>query len=296
MWQSSDFLSILNPRGKQPIDYIIESKDDKNLLAFLVFDFEEDDESDSVSQEKKYFLMIKNDQYRMKTGMSLFQKFYTIKDQQTQRACLSIMGKLLTEMVQIDDINGQTAISEVLKMENDIFRHEILKRLTAYWLIDSQDYDHYKAILSDISPYYRLILTIKENNLSEFEELFPKYLEITEQIHESIVQGDCNFLLEIALSRGQRKVIDAITDCQVFDANKFLIKSDLSLVESKDTHYLMSRLLQNGYYLGNDGFLSDWITFEVLKDFLDSRVIENGKLKRLTQALIGDEMGWDGMG
>lgn len=67
LWRKRDILIHQNPLGREPIDYVIQSRDDENLFGFLVFDFLQ--ESDVVTKSSKnYFLKLKNDQYIRKTG------------------------------------------------------------------------------------------------------------------------------------------------------------------------------------------------------------------------------------
>ena len=289
LWRKRDVLVSYNPLGKLPIDYIIESNDDENLFAFLVFDF--DGESETVTKaSKKYFLKLKNEQYLRKTSESLFQKFYSIFDKECEEICLNILEKLLQEMRQIIDIKGETAIDVVLKMENETTKRSILKLLMTYWRIYSKEYLHYKQILSQMSPYYKLILTLKERNEYEFENFFPRYLEIMKEIsgenhYESLVRQDCNSLLEFALQNSQRKAINIIINCPIIDANRVLIQSDDSSFNSQNAHYIMSKLLEKGYFLGHDNSDQhvpiDWISAQVFEDFLDSRVSEDGEREKI---------------
>lgn len=284
LWRKRDILVAMNPQGKHPLDYIIESNDDENLFAFLVFDFE--GESETVTKaSKRYFLKLKNEQYTKKTGESLFQKFYSIIDENCEHICFDIMEKLLKEMRQIVDIKGETAIDYVLKMENEDYKQKILKLLMTYWKIHSKDYNKYKIVLSDLSPYYKLIFSLKERHEFEFQENFPKYLEAMEAKHgekyESFVQVDCNSLLEFALNHSQRKAINTIIECPLIDANKVSIRCDDSSFDSQNAHYIMSKLLEKGYYLGSEDeerVPSDWISAQVFENFLDSRVSEDGKI------------------
>lgn len=284
LWRKRDILVAMNPKGKHPLDYVIESNDDENLFAFLVFDFE--GESETVTKaSKRYFLKLKNEQFTQKTGESLFQKFYSILDENCEEICFGIMEKLLKEMRQIVDIKEETAIDYVLKMENEDYKQKILKLLMTYWKIHSKDYGKYKNVLSDLSPYYKLILALKERHEFEFQEYFPKYLEAMEAKHgekyESFVQVDCNSLLEFALNHSQRKAINTIIECPLIDANKVSIRSDDSSFDSQNAHYIMSKLLEKGYYLGSDDenrVPSDWISAQVFENFLDSRVTEDGKI------------------
>lgn len=283
LWRNNKVLIVPNPIGKLPIDYVIDSNDDENLFAFLVFDF--DGESETVTKaSKKYFLKLKNEQYKEKTGQSLFQKFYTIIDENCEKICFDIMEKLLVEMRQIVNIKEETAIDQVLKMDNDTYKHKILKFLMTFWKPFSKDYEKYKSIFCELSPYFQLILALKERHEQHFEYFFPRYLEAMKkkhgEEHQLMVQKDCNSLLEFALNHKQRKAINIIINCPLIDANKVSIKCDDSTFDSQMAHYIMSKLLEKGYYIGKDEHRvpSDWISAQVFEDFLDSRVTEDGKI------------------
>ena len=189
-------------------------------------------------------------------------------------------------MQQIVDIQGETAINDVLNMKNEVYKHEILKILLTYWKIFSKEYSYFKAIFSNISPYYNLFLTLKEGHEFEFEELFPKYFDNLKEKYgkseiEDIFQQDCNSLLEFALHKGQRRAICTIIDNPAVDPNKVVIKVDESSFDNQNAHFLMSKLLERGYYLGNGNsgkhVPMDWISPQVFGDFLDSKVKEDGK-------------------
>lgn len=282
LWRKREILVQANSKGKQPIDYVIKSNDDENLFAFLVFDHNAESETVTKSS-KKYFLKIKNEQFKQKTGESLFQKFYKIIDEDSADIIIGILQKLLEELHQIIDIKDETDIDAVLKMENEIYKDRILKLLMTYWKIYSKDYNHYETILADLSPCYKLILTLKERNEIDFEELFPKYLKVMKdkygERYEAIVRKDCNSLLSFALANSQRRAVNTIINCPLTDANKVSIKTDGQMIDSKNAHYVMSKLLEKGFYLGNadDRVPIDWISSQVFEDFLDSRITEDGK-------------------
>lgn len=194
------------------------------------------------------------------------------------------MEKLLKEMRQIIDIKGETSIDEVLKMQNDFYKHKILKILMKYWKIYSKEYNHFKTVLSELSPYYMLILTLKERHEFEFEDFFPKYLEMMKKKHgtddyELKVREDCNSLLEFAMKHQQKRAISTIINCPLIDPNQVVIKSHDSSFSSQNIHYVMSKLLEKGFYIGNDNqhVPIDWISTQVFDDFLNSRVSEDGE-------------------
>jgi hypothetical protein len=275
-----------NNIGKLPIHYVIESNDEANLFAFLVFDFEE--ESEGVKKSSKhYFLKNKNQQYLERTKETLFQKFYNIINKENEDIIFNIMEKLLVEMQQIVDINGECALNVVLKMENEIYKHKILKLLINYWKVHSKEYFNYKIMISSLSPFYKLLFALKERHEFEFEELFPQYIDKMKAKHDDpqqcveSVRDDCNDLLEYALNNSQRRAINTIMNCELIDANKVFIKSNDSSFDSQNAHYLMSKLLEKGFYLGNDNDTKrapiDWISVPAFEEFLNSRINEDGK-------------------
>lgn len=284
LWRKRDILTLANLKGRLLIDYVIMSNDDENLFAFLVFDFEQEAESVSKSS-KKYFLKLKNEQYARRTGKSLFQRFYSIIDEDTEEIIFSIMKKLLAEIGEIFDIKSEAAIDEVMAMDNENFKHKILKLLTSNWRVHSKEYFHYKKILSDLSPYYKLLLSLKEHNEIEFEEFFPNYINLMhtkycDDIYEVKIREDFNSLLEFALQHKQRRALSLILNCPLIDPNKVIIKSRDSSFDSTHVHYIMSKLLERGFYLGNDTphVPIDWVSTQVFENFLNSRVKEDGEI------------------
>lgn len=198
------------------------------------------------------------------------------------------MNKLLKEIVEIFDIKTQTAIDEVIMMDNESFKHKVLKLLTAYWRVNSKEYHYYKKILSDLSPYYKLLLSLKEHNEIEFEEFFPTYINLMnikygDDRYELKLREDFNSLLEFALHHKQRRALSLILNCPLIDPNKVIINLRDSSFDNQHVHYVMIKLLQRGFYLGNDDkhVPIDWISTQVFENFLNSRVKEDGKFKFL---------------
>lgn len=198
------------------------------------------------------------------------------------------MNKLLTEIGEIFDIKTEAAIDEVLKMQNENFKHKILKILLSSWRVHSKDYFYYKKLLSDLSPYYKLLLSLKEHNEVEFEDFFPNYINLMRSKHgddtyETKVREDFNSLLEFALHHKQRRALSLILNCPLTDPNEVIIKSHNSSFDNQHVHYVMSKLLERGFYIGNDNqhVPSDWISSQVFEKFLNSRVKEDGEWKIL---------------
>lgn len=286
LWRKQDILVKPNFRGKLPIDYVIEANDEGNLFSFLVFDF--DGESETVTKaSKKYFLLLKNQQFVERTGKTLFQYFYSIINPECDDIIYAIIEKLLREMKRIVDIETETSIEEVLSMENEVYKYRILELLITYWKPYSKKYLQFKSTLSEFSPYYKLLLALKENNEEEFQDFFEHYVKLMRDTYgdyryEYKVRRDCNSMLEFAIKNGQKKAIEMILDLELVDPNKILFSRQMyqSQIDSQIIHFVMSKLLEKGFYLGpKEGNVpTDWISNATLAEFLDSRVKEDGKL------------------
>lgn len=286
LWRKENILVTPNLKGKLPIEFVIESDCKGNLFSFLVYDF--DGESDTVTRAtKKYFLVLKNEQFKTYTGKSLFQHFYSIIGSDCHEIIFSIIKKILEEMKEIQDIEMETSISEVLTIENEIFRYKILEILIHYWNPHSIGYSQYKTNLSNMSPFFKPYLSLRENNEEEFCENFDDYVNQMKIIHGKIFYKDkmqpaCNSLLEYALKKGLQKSIEKIIECPLVDPNSIKFSSEIfeSDIDSQMINFLMSKLLQIGFYLGpkvEGNIPIDWISTGTMIDFLDSRVQDNGK-------------------
>lgn len=282
--------------GKIPIEYIIESNNDENLMNFLVAGSIHAEHNNVTSTKKNYFLQIKNDQYFAKTGKTIFQKFYAIhmnhdklyrntRDVPVAKKidlCLFVMRLLLKEMSEIVDIQGETDIETVLLMTDEIYKHEILKLLIFYWKIDSKFYSYYKTKITELSTFYKLLIMLKENNHQTFTEIFSIYRDEVETSQNrwnvKVVQADCCLLLTLALKNGQKSVMKSIINCPILNISKITIDFDESSFTKENINYLMSKLLDNtnfGFELINTPIPFDYIDSQFLEDFLDSRVTED---------------------
>lgn len=284
-WKNSKIITTANVFGKYLIDYVIESNDDKNLFAFLVFDFE-DEISDylEAKSSKNYFLILKNDQYHAKTGQTLFQKMYSIirTNANQEKICLKIMEHLLNEMERITDIKSETAIDEIFKMEDENQKDKILSLLVKFWEPFSKIDEEYK---NSLPPFHKATMVLKENKVNEFCVFFAEYLETLQfqsQLSEKEliekVTKECNSLIQFALENDHIKVIEIIMESDLIDPNKIHIKNEISYGR-EIVQYFMIKMLDKGYFIGNnDVAFSEWITSSVFEKFLDTRVKPDGKM------------------
>ena len=124
-------------------------------------------------------------------------------------------------------------------------------------------------MFEDISPYYHLFFSLKENNEEEFEKSFPVYLAFMELNHVEDFQKclieDCNHLLFAAREGNHNRAIKLIIGCYTND-------KDLS----DDYIKFMLKMIDNEFYLGRelkgDSIDQDWIEPDMLEKFLNSSV------------------------
>lgn len=126
--------------------------------------------------------------------------------------------------------------------------------LVSYWKVGSVNYDHYKMIISKQSSFLNIFIMIKENNKIKFEESFPRYLNEMKSNgginFQNTIQQDCNYLLAFMLRHNQNEFMDIIITCPQFNVNKLSIKADGSSFGNECMTNLITKLLENGYYVG----------------------------------------------
>ncbi|CAO1428845.1 unnamed protein product [Diamesa serratosioi] len=263
-------LLMINPFGKQLIDYVIESGDERNLFAFLMSNF-------AGTHNKQSLLVLKNEQLKLKTKQTIFQKMYEIisKDVSLKTDCILVLKRLLHEMVEIDDIEFECDIETVMAM-NPAHRCEILRLLVIYWKIDSSSYEKYKKHQFLNDKIYELMIMLKKGNDENFKDTFSFYIIRSMQQHrehfESHVQNDANILLTLALRYGQKRAMETIVTCQIIKVNKIQITTDKSVSTYEHINYLMKLMLKHGYNVHE--LNHSWVNVAVFEDSLDDRIIE----------------------
>ena len=207
--------------------------------------------------------------------------------------CLKIMEMFLIEIGEITDIEKETSIEQVLQMNNELYKDEMLKLMVNFWQLNSTDYNHYKKLIFDQSIYLKLFLTLKESNQHTFEEVFHEYVEEMKIINcMKTVQDNCNALLSYAVKSKQTYAIDLIISCSLVDVNMIQINSNKLSGDNECVSYLMMKLLKNGYYVGNNGenqLSLDWLSADVFENYLDSKVAtDNHNLLKIDYNFLVD--------
>lgn len=246
-----------------PVKYVIESEKNENFFCFLIYDI-------AVQSEKrtpninKYQLKLKNEQLIEQVGISIFNKIYQIVDLDNLKKCLIVLEELLKEMKEIIDINKETDIEYLLNnVKDEEIKESFLKIILKYWQIKSPSYGQYRRTFEQITPYFHLYFSLKENNEDEFVKSFPDYLEFMKLNHISnyhkFLVEDCKYLLFAADHGNHEKAIKLIVGCYTND-------KDLS----DDYIQFMLNMIRNEFYLEQED--GDWIEPGMLEKYLNSCV------------------------
>lgn len=280
-WRDAHAIHAVNAKSMNVVDYVVESNDDMNLFTFLIHDLRERNCGDFVV-DKNYFLKIKSDYYGKKAGMSIFNKLYSkmISDDKNVGNCLIILNEILKEMREVADIRREVKIDTILAMPRGEIQDDLLRILIKYWKVNSKDYHYYRNAFCEISPFYKLFLSLRENDEDDFEDTFPEYLDYIRQSlapgenFNAKLQENSNILLKIALDTGMRKAMQILISCHSIDTQK----QQKGSFDSINNEYAMLKLLEKGYYLGYEDEQmasekdTNWFNAKIFEQFLDSRV------------------------
>ena len=251
------------------IHYVIESNDNRNLLTFLIpnFDFE----------SGKFLLVLKNEQFKLQLKLkeTIFQKMYAIiiANKEFINDCVEVIEKLLIEMVEINDIELECNIQTVLNMdESSSYKDKILRLLILYWNFDFSSLKKYKKKLFLTDKLIDLMIMLKkgcdEKTIINFKTEYSSYLiKLKKNIKN---ENNANMLLSIALKNGHKEAMDTIV------ANKDIKLNNVYMEESFSTHenrnYLFKVMLKYGHNV--DNFPESLINFKTFEDSLDARIVE----------------------
>lgn len=224
------------------MEYVIESASLKNLFAFLVFDYNTPLDV-STNDCKRYFLIQKNKQFAEATGICLFKKLCTLLDDvnKYQEICIQILEELIKEMENgnVTEIEYKNAIDIVLAMKNEEYNEQLLKLFAFYWDLKiclPLHYHSFNRILSDISPFCKIVITLKESE-ENFKDLFLQYLtsmrmKYRGHYYEMMVQSDCKYFLAFQLSSGM--------DFQLFIHRQIAKFQQFDVIHPKSIFVMMS--------------------------------------------------------
>lgn len=205
-----------------------------------------------------------------------------------------VLANIDEHKASLADAEEKKFISGILEMGKDIlqikdadvkFEHEydcdkLLKYFTAYWTCEDRNYATYIKKLMKHSPFFKMIDFILNGDQSGFiesfhanlEELVANYNKRFKRIskNETMMQEDLFILFRTAMRNDRKKVMDCILDYSSFEDLQYNFPAYKKANESN--HHAALKLLEHGYALGFERFPDDWITQNIMTDFLDSQV------------------------
>lgn len=300
--------SQVSPHGKLLIEFAIDSKDDRNLIAFLM------PKSDSESMAyKKYFLKMQSQQYYEVTKKTMFEHYLAIEDDCTRDNFFEVCFYLLEEIDFIHDIEKEACVdfalskannyklvasvdetdasignveeSEEQKKARETYERKydcdkLLKYFAAYWTKNDANYEKYKAMLIWHSPFFEMIFYILEGDedkfIAGFHDSVGKLVNSYDQDYckrssnENMMQEDLFILFRTAMKNNQKMIMTHILNFESFESLAFNFPRYKKANENN--HFAAQKLLENGYDLYKDQIPNDWVSEQVLTEYLDSLV------------------------
>lgn len=166
------------------------------------------------------------------------------------------------------------------KFEHEYDCDKLLKYFAAYWTCIDPNYPAYMEKLTKHSPFFKMINFILDGDQDGFidsfhtnlEELVASYNKRFKRIskNESMMQEDLFILFRTAMRNDRKKVMGCILDYASFEDLDYNFPAYKKANESN--HHAALKLLEHGYALGFERFPDDWITQNVMTDFLNSQV------------------------
>lgn len=248
----------------------------------------------------KYYMVMHNSQIFSLTGKCLLEYqidiFLGIEELEHDVDLFVRIIYMLEEIGQIDEIQNDEVINYFLDLmyKTEKYSHELfeiddlLGIMVIYWNPHKGDYDKYKQILITINPFFDLLFMTIEKQYDEFISKFPSKFDELEEAYEtrydvSVIQKDrddhqyelysSNFMFILflaAIRTEQHKMIDFIFKNDWFVTINFGFPDN---VKAGEIHYYAAlNLLKHGHELGRANIPEDWLTREVLEEFLNSRI------------------------
>lgn len=248
----------------------------------------------------KYYMVMQNSQIYSLVGKSLLEyqiDIYIGIEELEEGVDLFVRNVyLLEEIGTIDEIQSDEVIDHFLKLmgktdqyADELFEiDDLLGIMVIYWTPHEGQYDNYKWKLIQINPFFDILFMTIEKKHDEFMEWFSSKFDELEDVYETrydvsvrqresddhlyeLYSSNFMFILFLAAIRTkQHKLIDFIFKNDWFVTINFGFPEN---VKTSEIHYYAAlNLLKHRHELGRANIPEDWLTHEVLDDFLDSRI------------------------
>jgi hypothetical protein len=274
--------------------FVIDSKDEENLLTFL--------EPDAYEGPK--LATLKLHQYQEFTGRSLFEHFLEICVREVfvktgiEVKFFKILLSLLDEIELIKDLNALDKIlgySEDAKFYMELLPedlkalavdHEaelqsklhsvdqILATILVYCDKSDENFPSYKQKLTkSMNPIYKMVFDVIEGKEKDFIQNFAANVQELERLSQTLYNksniSDFIFVILMAAIKHSRK---SVIDCIFQNFSKLHFDFPPNMKCSESGQFVAEKLLQNDRELGEDKIPKDWLTPQVFESFLDSQI------------------------
>ncbi|KAL7026859.1 hypothetical protein ACKWTF_005204 [Chironomus riparius] len=296
LYSKPELLTLKNHMGKPLIQHAFEAGVNQ-MVAFLNLPMNHKTED---FNRPKYYMVMQNSQIYSLTEKSLLEYqidiFLGMEELELGVDLFVRNIYLLEEIGTIDEIQSDEVIDYFLKLmeKTDQYAHELfeiddlLGIMIIYWTPYKGQYEYYKQKMIQINSFFDILFMTIEKKYDEFLDSFSSKFDELEDVYEtrydvSVTQRDTEdhlyelyssnfmFILFLAAIRtNQHKLIDFIFKNDWFVTINFGFPEN---VKTSEIHYYAAlNLLKHRHELGRANIPEDWLTHEVLDDFLDSRI------------------------
>lgn len=273
------------------IEYVIQSGDDKNLIAFL----KSKRSGSNQFQTSSHLLRLQNEQFKKVAKKSLFQhylehceKFEKSENdddnQNTTYDFMVIIKTLVEDIGTIMDIEKTIPIGKWLENKKRSYYLDcLMATILENWTKEDPNFKIYKKTFDD-DPRLRMFIDILDGRPDDFIANFKDNREELEGIIKTRYETSAykshvrmsNFylcLLYCAMKNNQTKIIDHIFEVEDFQNLEIRYPSNMKCNET--SYYVAKKFLETGWFIGNDELPQEWLEKEHFKEFLDSRITAN---------------------
>lgn len=275
-----------NSYGKSLMYYALKSKDDENLLAFLIPKFS----GDSKAFKNKFYMKMQNQKFLSITGKTFFEYYLFLCINGEHRDFFTLISYFLEEIETIKDIQHEIAIENLLNFASDAnseetarkkyFVDDLLANILVYWSTSDPNYELYKEKFLLMSPFFEMMLSIIEGDEEEFTEKLSMNLDKLEKSYSERYFDSSNdacytsnflsLLFFAAFKNDRREIIEKLLSYDVFDISRLRISEQM--LSNGTQNFVASKLLEQGHEISSSLIPTNWISPQNLEKFLDSRI------------------------
>lgn len=294
-----------NPFGEVLLNFVVESEDDDNLVTFLQTTFYDE----TKFKKCKYFIMLQNNQYKEKKNETLCERYLSVcmndvdDNNNLRKPFFQVIFALLEEVANVNDVRSYIPINAIFKLaiEKKLYRKflrqndmiikdqrelkligmkrflldDIVAFVVAYWNnANGHYYTQYQE--TELEPLFELIFLIIKRDDKIFLRKFLGNLQMVEKFYKNRYGKKEEYftscflftMLQAAINNNQKAIVDCILNYESFVNITFDYPSNIRTSEL--CQHFAFKMLAYGYRISE--IPVNWITSNLFKDFLDSRI------------------------